>query len=38
LDDDPDLTLIIERWSSLPDAIKAGMVAMVRSCGKGGGR
>jgi hypothetical protein len=28
---DPDLGLVIERWESLPDAIKAGIVAMVKA-------
>jgi hypothetical protein len=28
---DPDLTLVIERWEALPDAIRAGIVAMVRA-------
>jgi len=28
---DPDLQSIIERWTKLPDAIKAGMLAMVQA-------
>jgi hypothetical protein len=28
---DPDLILIAERWADLPEAIRAGIVAMVRS-------
>ena len=28
---DPDLRAIIERWADLPDAVKAGIVAMVRA-------
>jgi len=30
---DPDLRAIIERWADLPDAVKAGIVAMVRAAG-----
>ena len=28
---DPDLAAIIERWADLPQAVRAGMVAMVRA-------
>jgi hypothetical protein len=28
---DPDLTLILDRWAALPDAVRAGIVAMVRA-------
>jgi hypothetical protein len=28
---DPELALILERWSSLPEPIRAGIVAMVRA-------
>ena len=28
---DPDLTLIIERWEHLPEAVKTGIMAMVKS-------
>ncbi len=28
---DPDLALVIDRWPSLPVAVKAGIVAMVRA-------
>ena len=28
---DPDLTLIIERWEALPEAVKTGIMAMVKS-------
>ena len=28
---DPDLTAVIESWDRLPEAIKAGMMAMVRT-------
>ena len=31
---DPDLRAIIERWTNLPDAVKAGIVAMVEASGK----
>jgi len=30
---DPDLRAIIERWADLPDAVKAGIPAMVRAAG-----
>jgi hypothetical protein len=26
----PELALILERWDSLPEAVKAGIVAMVK--------
>ena len=26
---DPDLRVIVERWEDLPEAVKAGIVAMV---------
>jgi hypothetical protein len=26
-----DLALIVERWESLPDAVRAGIVAMVKA-------
>jgi hypothetical protein len=29
-----DLALIVDRWDSLPEAVKAGIVAMVRAAGK----
>jgi hypothetical protein len=28
---DPDLTMIVTRWPSLPKPIRAGLVALVRS-------
>ena len=28
---DPDLALICERWEALPDAVKTGIMAMVKS-------
>ena len=28
---DPDLALICERWEALPEAIKTGIMAMVKS-------
>jgi hypothetical protein len=33
---DPDLALINDRWNDLPDAIRAGIVAMVKAT-RGGG-
>jgi hypothetical protein len=27
----PDLALIVERWESLPEALRAGIVAMVKA-------
>jgi len=27
----PDLALVVERWQALPDAVKAGIVAMVKA-------
>jgi hypothetical protein len=32
------LGLIVERWEQLPEAVRAGIVAMVKASGKGGGR
>src|SRR4051794_2804017 len=29
--DDPCLTLVIDSWAELPEAVKAGIVAMVRA-------
>ena len=34
---DSDLTLIIERWEQLPDAVKAGIVAMVEAASQSKG-
>ena len=34
---DPDLTAIIDAWDRLPEAVRAGIVAMVRAA-SGGGR
>ncbi|MCH7685408.1 MAG: hypothetical protein IH899_01785 [Planctomycetes bacterium] len=30
---DPDLRAVIEAWPELPDAVKAGILAMVRAAG-----
>jgi len=27
----PDLALIVERWDSLPEAVKAGILAMIKA-------
>jgi hypothetical protein len=33
---EPGLALVVECWDRLPEAIKAGIVAMVQSSAKGG--
>jgi len=33
---DPDLARIVEAWPTLPEALRAGIVAMVKATGKGG--
>jgi hypothetical protein len=30
----PDLAFVVERWNSLPEALRAGIVAMVRAAAK----
>jgi hypothetical protein len=30
---DPDLALLVCRWKALPEALRAGIVAMVRAAG-----
>jgi hypothetical protein len=32
---DPDLALVVERWDSLPEAVRAGIVAMVKAASAG---
>jgi hypothetical protein len=32
---DPDLAAVIDAWDRLPEAVKAGIVAMVRAAGSG---
>ena len=32
----PDLQALIDAWPALPDAIKAGILAMVKAAGAGG--
>jgi hypothetical protein len=32
---DPDLARIVEAWPALPDAIKAGILAMIEVASKG---
>jgi hypothetical protein len=27
----PDLAVVVERWEALPEAVRAGIVAMVRA-------
>jgi hypothetical protein len=29
----PDLALLVERWNRLPEAVRAGIVAMVKAAG-----
>jgi hypothetical protein len=31
---DPDLARVVEAWPALPEAIRAGIVAMVRAAAK----
>jgi len=31
---DPDLRIVVERWADLPEAVKAGILAMVRAAAK----
>jgi hypothetical protein len=33
LETDPDLTVVIDAWDRLPEAVRAGIVAMVRAAG-----
>jgi hypothetical protein len=33
----PDLAEVVAAWPSLPEAVKAGIVAMVQATGRGGG-
>ena len=33
--DDPDLRSVVDAWPNLPEAIRAGIVAMVQTCGGG---
>jgi len=35
---DPDLALVLTAWPGLPDALKAGIVAMVKAAGFAGGK
>jgi hypothetical protein len=30
---DPDLTAVVNAWPTLPDALKAGILAMIRATG-----
>jgi len=32
---DPDLQRVIDAWPNLPEAVKAGILAMVKASGKG---
>jgi hypothetical protein len=34
----PDLAAVVDAWSSLPEAIRAGILAMVKASGKRGSR
>ncbi len=31
--DDPELAAVVEAWADLPDAVRAGILAMVRAAG-----
>lgn len=31
---DPDLAIVVKRWESLPEAVRAGIVAMVKAASK----
>jgi hypothetical protein len=35
---DPDLVAVIDAWDRLPEAVRAGIVAMVKAATKGGAR
>jgi len=35
---DRGLTAVIEAWDRLPDAVRAGIVAMVKAASNGGGK
>jgi hypothetical protein len=32
----PDLALLVERWDALPEAVRAGIMAMVKATGDRG--
>jgi hypothetical protein len=32
---DPDLAMVVERWDILPNAVRAGIVAMVKAASAG---
>lgn len=31
---DPDLAMVVKRWESLPEAVRAGIVTMVKATGR----
>ncbi len=33
--ENPDLALVIDRWADLPAAVRAGIIAMVKTTGSG---
>ena len=35
---DPDLQDLIQRWPNVPEAVRAGILAMVRQCAPGDAR
>jgi hypothetical protein len=35
---DPDLRVVVDDWDRLPEAIRAGIVAMVKAASARGGR
>jgi hypothetical protein len=38
LPDDPDFAAVADAWDRLPEAVRAGIVAMVKAASKEGGR
>jgi hypothetical protein len=33
--DDPDLATVVDAWDRLPEAVRAGIVAMVKAASRG---
>ncbi|MEE9295236.1 MAG: hypothetical protein V3W34_09805 [Phycisphaerae bacterium] len=36
IEKDPEFAAVVEAWPTLPEAVKAGIVAMVRASGRTG--